>query len=128
MSFSLVGLRPKSEVEVSGGSRFKAKEERAQFDNNVWWWRPLWFTAGRFAELDKETVVNGQFNDEVIEEKAALKVADALEALVNDADRWKEWVQWMREHYPRPYNQCLTRKNTRKFIKFCRECGGFWTG
>jgi hypothetical protein len=103
-------------------------ERRAEFSNTVWWWRPLWYTACVFAQLDEETSRKGQFNFETIEEEVALKIADVLETFLSDEELYTEWKEHLREYFPARYNECFDKENTREFMKFCRESGGFWTG
>ena len=120
MSFSLSGSKPK----VGGYTG----EDRARFEVNAWWWRPLWFTACRVAGLDEEMEKTGHRNYEVIEESVALRVADHLEKLLRDQARWERWVQHIRTSFPKPYNECFDREHVERFTAFCRESGGFWIG
>ena len=116
------------------------------FHANVSMWYPIWHTACVFADLDEHDAAKGEIGrDDPIDERMAVRIADALDALVADDERWRQWAhtvrdsdefhltdkekagleQHWRQAIPFGDDSFLHRQSLQAFATFCRLSGGF---
>ncbi|MFW9850260.1 MAG: hypothetical protein ACFFF4_14075 [Candidatus Thorarchaeota archaeon] len=127
MGFDINGIKPINEKGV-------------YFTNNVWWWRPLWWTICKHTpELTQHERQTGQYNDGlVIDGDKHTAVVRTLKWLVKekprrdefasvDADYGKLGNTSMRELDARMFGQDYRFHwdNVQSFLEFCEGNQGF---
>ena len=119
MSFSIGGANPRN-----------TKGEC--FENNNWWWGPLWDYVGNVCRdfLSAEDIRKGQFNDNhFIDGNKASKIATRLEQLINEG-KVKEYLdEWRREVEANEEEECFVCKgsgsvNEKHYTGVCYMCDG----
>lgn len=117
MGFDLYGVRARSET----GEYFR---------NNVWWWRPLANYVVDHVEIPAEDQEHWFYNNgHEIEEDLAMRIADALDALIESGDTERYEREYKERLEALPLETCEFCKGTGQrddaFVQgACNACGG----